>query len=129
MRNQYEPKLADSNRERNRLEQEIQALTGELATERLRLNARVEQLEQAIPEAQESARKQVSAELQSQFEDKLEEANRLRSRLERRQQDAAEEWEAERRRTKKRIATLEEQLKEAKEIAYKLTKGRPVPSE
>ncbi len=129
MRNQYEPKLADSNRERNRLEQEIQALTGELATERLRLNARVEQLEQAIPEAQESARKQVSAELQSQFEDKLEEANRLRSRLERRQQDAAEEWEAERRRTKKRIVNLEEQLKEAKEIAYKLTKGRPVPSE
>ncbi|HYR91520.1 MAG TPA: adenylate/guanylate cyclase domain-containing protein [Terriglobia bacterium] len=129
MRNQYEPKLADANRDRYRLEQEIQALTGELATERQRLNARVEQLEQAIPEAQESARKQVSAELQSQFDARLEEANRLRSRLERRQQDATDEWEAERRRAKKQIATLEEQLKEAKETAYKLMKGRPVPAE
>jgi class 3 adenylate cyclase len=129
MRNQYEPKLADAIRERNRLEQEIQALTGELAIERQRLNARIEQLEQAIPEAQESARKQVTAELQAQFEAKIDEANRLRSRQERKQQDAAEEWEAERRRIKKQIATLQEQLKEAKEIAYKATKGRPVPAE
>jgi class 3 adenylate cyclase len=129
MRGQYEPRLAEANRERNRLEQEIQGLTSELATERQTLNARIEQLEQAIPEAQESARRQVSAELQSQFDDKIEEGNRLRSRQERKQQDEAEEWEAERRRTKKRIAALEEELKEAKEIAYKLTKGRPVPAE
>ena len=122
MRSQYEPRLEEANRERQRLEQEVQALTGELAAERARLNARVEQLEQAIPEAQEAARKQALAELQGQFDAKVEEANRLRSRTERKQQDLIEEWEAERRRTKKQMAALEEQLKEAKEAAYKAQK-------
>ena len=52
-----------------------------------------------------------------------EEANRLRSRLERKHQDSTEEWEAERRRTKKQITALEEELKEAKETAYKATRA------
>lgn len=129
MRNQYEPKLADANRERNRLEQEIQSLNSQLADERQRLGGRVEQLEQAIPEAQEAVRKQVTAELQAQFDAKVEEANRLRSRMERKHQDAAEEWESERRRIKKQIASLEEHLKEAKEAAYKAQKaGGRVPT-
>lgn len=123
MRSQYEPKLAEANRERSRLEQEIQSLTSELTSERDRLTARVAQLEQALPEAQEAVRKQVMAELQAQFDTKIEEASRLRSRLERKHQDAAEEWEAERRRTRKQIATLEEELKEAKETAYKAQKA------
>ena len=124
MRAQYEPKMAEANRDRQRLEQEIQAMTAELATERTRLSARVEQLEKAIPEAQEAARKQALAELQGQFDVKIEEATRLRSRLERKQQDAAEQWEAEVRRAKKQITALEEQLKEAKEAAYKAQKAR-----
>ena len=124
MRAQYEPKLVEANNERQRLERELQSVTSELASERTRLIARVEQLEKALPEAQETARKQTLAELQSQFEAKLEEVNRLRSRLERKHQDSSEEWEAERRRTKKQLATLEEQLKEAREAAFKAQKAR-----
>jgi class 3 adenylate cyclase len=119
IRSQYEPQLAEANRERNRLGQEIQSLTDQIALERERLNARITQLEAAIPEAQESARKQVTAELQAQFDIKLEEANRLRSRAERKHSGSAEEWESERRRMKKQIATLEEQLRDAKESAHK----------
>jgi class 3 adenylate cyclase len=125
MRAQYEPKLVAVNNERQRLEQEIQSLTNDLATERDRLNARIAQLENDMPEAQEVARRQALAELQSQFDAKLEEANRLRSRQERKQQDAAEEWEAELRRAKKQIASLEEQLKDAREAAYKAQKAGP----
>jgi class 3 adenylate cyclase len=125
MRAQYEPKLADANRERQRLEQEIQSLTTDLVTERDRLNGRIAHLEQALPEAQEAARKQALAELQSQFEVKLEETNRLRAREQRKQQDVIEEMEAELRRAKKQIAALEEQLKEAKEAAYKAQKAIP----
>ena len=123
IRSQYEPKLAEANRERSRLEQEIQSLTDQIAVERERLNSRVAQLELAIPEAQESVRKQVTAELQARFDVKLEEANRLRSRAERKHLDSAEEWEGERRLVKKQIATLEGQLKEAKESAYKAQKA------
>ena len=119
MRSQYEPKIAEANRDRDRLERDIQSLSGDLADERKRLSSRIEQLEQAIPEAQEAARKQAIAELQAQFDTKLEEANRLRSRNERKHQDAVEEWDVERRRAKKRITELEEQLKEAKEAAYR----------
>jgi class 3 adenylate cyclase len=123
MRAQYEPKLAEASRQRQRLEQEILSLTNDLAAERDRLNARIAHLEKSVPEAQEAARKQALAELQSEFDAKMEEANRLRSRQERKQQDAAEEWEAELRRAKKQIASLEEQLKDAKEAAYKAQKS------
>ena len=119
MRSHYETTLAEANRERSRLDQEIQSLTDQIAAERERLNSRVAQLERAIPEAQESVRKQVTAELQARFDVKLEEANRLRLRAERKHMDSAEEWEGERRLVKKQIATLEAQLKEAKESAYK----------
>jgi class 3 adenylate cyclase len=122
MRGQYEPKIAEATRQRDRLEEEIQSLASELANERRRLTARIEQLEVSLPGAQEATRKQVAAELQLQFDAKLEETNRLRSRNERKQQDVMEEWETERRRTKKRIAELEEQLKEAKEAAYRAQK-------
>jgi class 3 adenylate cyclase len=126
MRSQYEPKLADANRERQRLEQEIQSLASDLAGERQRLNARVQQLEEALPAAQEAARKQALAELQGEFEKKAEEANRLRSRTERKHQDLVEELEAAQRRAKKQIASLEEQLKEAKEAAFKAQKARAI---
>ena len=45
--------------------------------------------------------------------------------MERKQQDAAEEFEAEMRRAKKQMASLEEQLKEAKEAAYKAQRAAP----
>jgi len=123
MHGQYEPQLAEANRERSRLEREFQSVTRELEVERQRSNARIEQLEKAIPEAQESARKQAMAELQDQVEAQNEESNRIRSRMERKQQDATEEWESERRRMRKQIVTLEEQLKEAKETAYRAQKA------
>jgi DNA repair exonuclease SbcCD ATPase subunit len=109
------------------MEQDIQSVTSELAMERQRLNARIKNLEEALPEAQEAARKQALAELQSQFDLKIEEGTRLRSRLERKYQDAVEELESERRRAKKAVAALEEKVKEANERAFKALKssGRP----
>ena len=123
MRAQYEPRIHEANRDRQQLEQEIQSLTSDLASERRRLNSRIDVLEKAIPEAQEAARKQALAEAQNDLEVKIEEANRLRSRLERKHQDATEEWEAERRRLTKQIAALEGQLKEAREAAFKAQKS------
>jgi class 3 adenylate cyclase len=123
MQSQYEPKLAEANRERSRIEDDLRSVKAALASEKERLTARITQLEQVLPEAQEAVRKQVIAELQNQYDTKTEEADRLRSRLERRHQDAAEEWEAERRRTKKQMAALEEELKEARESAYKAQRG------
>ena len=124
MRAQYEPRLQEANSARQRLELEVQSLSAELTTERTRLNSRIETFEKALPEAQEAARKQVLAEVQVQFDVKLEEANRVRSRLERKHQDATEQAESELRRARKQIASLEEQLKEAKEAAYKAQKAR-----
>jgi class 3 adenylate cyclase/chromosome segregation ATPase len=118
MRAQFESKLAEANLERDRLEQEVQFVTGELATERQRLNASIKILEEALPEAQETARKQIQTELQSQSDSKVQEANRVRARVERKHRDLLEEWEGERRRTKKQIAALEERLKEAREAAF-----------
>ena len=129
MRSEYEPKLAEAIRERNRLEDDLRLVRAELAAEKDRLTARITQLEQALPEAQEAVRKQVIAELQSQYESKGEEANRMRSRLERKHQDEADDWEAERRRLKKQIAGLEEDLREAKESAYKAQRGVARPAE
>jgi class 3 adenylate cyclase len=119
MRAQYEPRITEGDRDRQRLEQEIQSVSGELAGERQRLNARIEQLQKAVPDAQEAARKQTLAEMQTQCDAKVEEANKLRLRSERKFQDVIEELEASQRRAKKQITTLEEQLREAKEIAYK----------
>jgi class 3 adenylate cyclase len=120
---QYEPKLVEANRERERLELDIQSVTSELAMERQRLNARIKTLEEAIPEAQEAARKQALAELHSEVDLKIEENSRLRARLERKYQDVLEELESERRRAKKNVAALEEKVKEANERAFKAAKG------
>jgi class 3 adenylate cyclase len=123
MRAQYETKLGEANRDRQRLEEEIQAATSDLASERQRLNARIKGLEEALPEAQEAARKQVLAELQSQFDLKLQEANRVRARMERKHQDAVEELGDELRAAKKQIAALENQLREAREASYRAQKS------
>jgi hypothetical protein len=123
LRSQYEPKLAESERERKRLQDELETANAHLAEDRRRLAARIEQLEQAIPEAQEAVRIQVTAELKADFDSKIEEMNRLRARNERRSQDAVEELEAAVRRSKKQVAQLEDQLKEAKEIAFRAQRG------
>jgi hypothetical protein len=68
-------------------------------------------------------RKQIVAELRAEYDSKVEEANRTRSRLERRFQDMADEFDAGRRRDARRIAQLEEQLKEARETAFRASKG------
>jgi class 3 adenylate cyclase len=123
LRSQYEPKLAESERERKRLHDELETANAHLAEDRRRLSARIEQLEQAIPEAQEAVRTQVMAELKADFDSKIEEMNRLKARNDRRSQDAVEELEAAVRRSKKQVAQLEEQLKEAKEIAFRAQRG------
>jgi class 3 adenylate cyclase len=125
IRSQYEPRVDEISRARQRLEYDLQAVTKELAGERERLNERIKQLEKAIPEAQEAARKQALAELQGRFDAKLDDVNRLRARMERKQRDAADEIETERRRSKTRITALEEELTEAKAklAAFKAQKG------
>jgi chromosome segregation ATPase len=123
IRAEYELKLIEANRERYRLEQDIRFVTEELASERQRLTARTEALEAALPQAQEVSRKQTLAELQNQLDAKIEEANRVRSRMERNYQEAVGNWEDERRRAKKQLETLEEELREARESAYKAQKN------
>jgi class 3 adenylate cyclase len=125
VRAEYDARLLKANRERQQLEQDIQYVTSELAGERLRLNARIKALEEAVPQAQEAARKKTIAELQTQFDSKLEETNRMRSRLERQLRDASQEWEEERSRARKRITELEEQLNQAREAALRAQKSAP----
>src|SRR5262249_42092516 len=122
LRAQYESKLAQANHERERLEQDVQFVTTELAGERQRLTARIKALEEELPDAQEAARKQVLSEVQIEYDSKLEEAKRKSERAERKNRDLVEEWEAETRRTQRQISILEEQLKEAKEAAFKAQK-------
>jgi class 3 adenylate cyclase len=119
LRAQYDPQLDSASRERQRLTQEVAALTAQITEERQKSAVRIELLEKAIPAAKEAAKKQVSAELHAEFDGQVEELNRLKSRGDRRYQDESEEWELERRRTRKVIAKLEEELKDARESVYK----------
>jgi class 3 adenylate cyclase len=123
IRGQYQPKLAEAERECKRLQEELDSVNGHLAEDRKFLTQRIEQLELAIPEAQEATRIQVTAELQDDFDNKLEELNRAKARNERRSQDAVEELESQLRRTNKQISSLEEQLKEARESAFRAQRG------
>jgi len=123
MRTEYQTRLTDANRELKQLKDEVQTATSELATERQRLNARNKALEDLLPQAQEAARKQAMAELQTEFESRIEEAHRLRTRADRKHQDLFEEFEAEKRRSAKQIQTLEDQLKEARQAAFRAQKS------
>jgi chromosome segregation ATPase len=123
MRAQYEPRLEAYEHERKRLRDDLESATTQLAQERQRLTTRIEQLEQSITDAQEAVRKQMTAELQADFDTRVEEANRMRLRSERRAQDAAEEAEASMRRANKEIARLQEELKEAREVAFRAQRG------
>ena len=123
LRGQYEPRLEAYEHERKRLRDELESVTVQLTQDRQRLTTRLEHLEQALPDAQEAVRKQVTAELQADFEVRIEEANRMRLRSERRAQDAAEEAEAALRRANKEIVRLQEELKEAREIAFRAQRG------
>jgi class 3 adenylate cyclase len=119
LRGQYELKIAEANREREALDREVQSLRPQLEEERRRFNTRLAELERTIPQAQEVTRKQVNAELQEKLETEVEEANRLRVRAERKLHDLTEELESERLRSRRIMTQLEQQLKEAKEIAFK----------
>ena len=119
LRAQYDPQLAVATRERERLTHDVALLTAQLTEERQRNSDRISLLEKAIPAAKEAVKKQVTAELQAEFDRQLEEVSRLKTRGERRYQDESEEWEQERRRNRKQIAKLEEELKEVREAASK----------
>jgi hypothetical protein len=119
LRAQYDPQLAAITRERERLSHDLAQLTAQLTEERQRNSARIGLLEKAIPTAKDAVKKQVTAELQAEFDRQVGELSRLKTRGERRYQDESEEWEEERRRSRKQIAKLEEELKELREAAYK----------
>jgi class 3 adenylate cyclase len=128
LRAQYEPKLEAYENERKRLREDLELANSQLAEERHRLTARIEHLEQIIPEAQEAVRTQMTAELQADFDAKMEEVNRIRIRSERRAQDAAEEADASLRRAHKEISKLQDELKEAREVAFRAQRGFRAPS-
>jgi hypothetical protein len=119
LRGQFDPQLASATRESERLNHEVAMLSGQLTEERQRSAARISSLEKAVLSAKEAVRKQVTAEVQSDFEARLSEVNRVKTRNDRRYQDESEEWEEERRRTRKQIAKLEEELKGVREAAHK----------
>ena len=119
LRGQFESRLNEANRDRKRLEEEWKNLNSQLQQEKERFKKRMDQFEQAKAEAQESVRKQVTAELKADLEETVTELSRMKVRNDRRFQDASEEWEAERRRLRRQIAALEEQLKEAKDEAFR----------
>ena len=119
LRAQYDPQLAAATRERERMSHEMALIMAQLNEERQRSSVRIDLLEKAIPAAKEAVKRQLTAQLQAEFDRQLEEVNRLKTRGERRYQDESEEWEEERRRTRKQIAKLEEELKEVREAASK----------
>jgi len=129
MRSQYEPKLEAYEHERKRLKDDLDSVNHLLSDERQRLTARVEYLERLIPEAQEAVRTQVTAELRAELDTKMEEVNRLRTRNERRAHDATEEAEVALRRATKEISRLQDELKEARDVAFRAQRGtRPSPA-
>jgi class 3 adenylate cyclase len=119
IQSQFESKLTQAHHERQRLAHEAQLLTLELADVRQRSTEHVAELEKAVAEGEKAARTQTIAEFSNRFQVKLDEANLLKSRAERKLQDVSEELDVERRRAKRQIAQLEDQLREAKEAAYK----------
>jgi uncharacterized protein YukE len=70
------------------------------------------------------AKKQATAEIRAEFDNQIEELNRLKGRADRRYQNDSEEWESERRRVRKQMTQLEEDLKEAKEAVAKAQRMR-----
>jgi class 3 adenylate cyclase len=130
LRSQYESKLNQALGDRSRLEEQLQAMTAQFDEERQRSQSRIDQLEQSIAQVQEAVRRQVTAELKAEFDDSVGELTRVKTRAERRLQDSAEEWESERRRLRRLNTTLEEQLKEAKQDAFKAQRMiQPAPAE
>jgi class 3 adenylate cyclase len=123
LRAQYEPKIEAYEHERKRLRDDLEAASHQLADERQRFMARIDHLEQSIPEGQEAVRAQVTAELRADFERKLEEVKRVKARAERRAQDATEEVQAAYRRATKEVARLQAELKEAREAAFRAQRG------
>jgi hypothetical protein len=119
LRGQFESRLGEANRERKRLEDELKSAVNHLAEERQKMKKRAEDMEHIKIEAQEAVRRQVTAEVRAELEETITEMSRMKARNDRRFQDASEEWEAERRRLRRQISSLEEQLKEAKDEAFR----------
>jgi len=119
VRHLFEQRLGQSGRVQTQLEQELQALRKAYAAEKESLTARIAQLEESIPRAQEATRLQTLAEIEADFRAKLDESERGRASIERRQRDEAEEWELERRQLIERLEALETRLEEARDMAFK----------
>jgi class 3 adenylate cyclase len=116
---QYEPQLAQANRDRLRVEQEMASRMREFEVERQLLLQRANAMEQAIPDARDAARRQTIAEMKAEYEARIEELKRVKARVDRRFQDQVDEAESERRRLLRQIVHLEGELKEARETAYR----------
>ncbi len=119
LRHTYDQKMEQAKLARSQLGQEVRTLTEELNAEKQAASSRIQQLEEAVPAAEEAARVQAIAEARSEFQAKSDEAVRVASRLERQSREHAEEWHLERARLEKQIAELESHVKQAREMAFK----------
>lgn len=127
LRSQYEPKIEAYEHERKRLRDDLEAANAQLVGERQRLLARIDHLEQSIPEGQEAVRAQVTAELRADFDRKLEEVKRIKVRSERRDKEITEEVQAALRRATKEVVRLQSEVKEAREAAFRAQRGAKTP--
>ena len=119
LRHRYDQKAEQTDRIKSQLEQEIRAITEELTDQKESSAARIHQLERAVGEAEDAIRVQTRAELRSEYDGKLDEADRGRTRLERRHREAGEEWALEKRGLEKQLKSLEENAREARDMAFK----------
>src|SRR3989441_11260730 len=100
---QYDKKLKDQKKQQQQIEEDFENARDQWRTERRNLNGEIEQLEESVERARQTARDQASADLQSELRFQVEEAIRARQQLEQDLAAAQQKFEAERNNLKAQI--------------------------
>jgi class 3 adenylate cyclase len=111
----FEGKLKEAKRQHEEIEEEYESARGQWRSERRRLVTEIEELEQAIEEAKETARSQVSEDVHSEIRFQLEQARRARQQTDQELAGSQMQWERERTALKQQIATMQTAALEAME--------------
>src|SRR5215467_1300381 len=93
---EYEKKLKDLRKQQQQIEEDFEAARDQWRGERRNLNSEIEQLEEAVERARQTAKVQTSEDLQSEIRFQLEQAIRARQQSEQDLIAAREKFEAER---------------------------------
>ncbi|MBI4471121.1 MAG: hypothetical protein HY646_00535 [Acidobacteria bacterium] len=110
-KDEFESKLKLVRRQKEQVEQELEASSEKWRTERRRLNAEIDKLENALAEAKQSPRRAGAAAKPSGI-DPVEVA-KMQAAADEKLKNATKEWEAERDRLKTQISRLERAVAEA----------------